>query len=180
MMGKNLGSKTSSYGWTGQTALLTTATDPSSPCVTLHLPLLPRPPHLCPGSEMVSAMERGEGLREGWRRTPPQHNDNHRDLAIVPPSPWTLSPAAPRSAQHIIPRLSSWTLWLHIYISTTFFLLPLFFLICYCSSFFFTYYTSFFFCLFQNSSLSPLCLLHFICTVQVLCVCMCNNYHLEY
>lgn len=40
-----------------------------------------------------------------------------------PPSPigpWTLSLVAPRSDHHIIPLLSFWTLWLDIYIPTTF------------------------------------------------------------
>lgn len=62
------------------------------PVLPPHHPLLPRPPHLCPGREMESEMNAWDELKGEWRGPPPQNNDNHRDLATVPQRPLDTQP----------------------------------------------------------------------------------------
>lgn len=125
---------------------------------------------------MESEIEEEGGLREGWRRDPPQHNDNRRDLATVPHRPLDTQPRGPQVSSAHYTRsllLNSLTLHLHTHHFFSLLLFSFFSSLLYFTSFFSTT-PHFLFSFSQNSSLSPLCLLHFICADHALCVYVCE------
>lgn len=126
---------------------------------------------------------RGEGLRAGRGTHPPQHNDNHWDLATVPHWPLDTQPRGPQvSSAHYTSSLLLNSLTPHLHTHHFFSLHSLYFLLHFLH-FLFPYCTSF-----SLPDLLPLSSLsfafHLYSPGSVYCMhtckCVCDNYHLEY
>lgn len=128
---------------------------------------------------MESERDEEGGLREGWRREPPQHNDNHRDLATVPHWPLDTQPRGPQvSSAHYTSSLLLNSLTSHLHTHHFFFPPHTFFLShsLFVVAIFLLLFSSLHLIFFSVSPRTPPFLLFVFCISSaptMCCVCMC-------